>query len=264
MTKDSALNKRIVTALVGIPLVLLIVWQGSWLLLGVTILLAILALRELQVATTASETPMVAWIAYPALLAFLLSPLRETTNSWLLPSLILFVLLSFGVLQYPSPRRISLNSIALTLLSVFYVGLFAFLPLLRDVPGFGLGLMWLVLLGVWTGDSAAYFIGRAWGRRKLTPLSPGKTWEGVIAGIVATILVCILIGNRINLGFAHSAILGLIIGCAAPLGDLVESFWKRELGVKDMGTLLPGHGGVLDRCDSLLFATAAAYIYVGS
>jgi len=260
---DSSLSNRLRTAAIGIPLVLLIVWQGGWWLSTVVILLALMAMRELLIATRAAGTPIAGAMAYPLLLAMLIIPLRDKNDGyWLFPTLAVLLLSCAGVFRYTAPKRLTLNSIALTLLAVFYVGLFAFLPLLRAVPEFGHGLMWLVLLGVWTGDSAAYFVGRAVGRRKLTPLSPGKTWEGINAGVFASVLVAVLVGTRIGLGFGHSLALGLIVGIMAPLGDLVESFWKRELGVKDMGSLLPGHGGVLDRCDSLLFAGAAVYMYL--
>jgi phosphatidate cytidylyltransferase len=93
----------------------------------------------------------------------------------------------------------------------------------------------------------------------LTPLSPGKSVEGALAGALATVIVCSAVAALAGGVLWYGTLLGAVIAVAAPLGDLVESFWKRELGVKDLGTLLPGHGGVLDRCDSLLFAAPVIY-----
>jgi phosphatidate cytidylyltransferase len=120
-------------------------------------------------------------------------------------------------------------------------------------------------------DSAAYFVGKAWGRRKLAPtLSPGKTWEGYIAGVICgslmTALLTALLHTWVGTGIApngvHGLILGLVVSVIAPLGDLVVSMIKRDAGVKDSGSILPGHGGALDRMDSILWAAVLGYYYV--
>ena len=134
-------------------------------------------------------------------------------------------------------------------------------PFSSQGPELGPALLWLTLLAVWSGDTVAYFAGRKFGKEKLTPLSPGKTWEGAVAGLVATICVSVPVARLLDIEPRHGLALGVLIALAAPLGDLAESFWKRELGVKDLGGCLPGHGGVLDRCDSLLFAVFAVYLY---
>ena len=274
--RDSLFEKssdrtRLVTAAIGIPLVLLVVWLGSWpfgLVVGV---LALIALRELEAACERAGTPLVAGIAYAVLILILLlaqfyvlAGLRTHWGAPLVFFLVWFVpvaLLVAGVLAYDPPQRISLITIALTQLAVSYVGLFAFLILLRGFAGGGQHLFWIVLTGVWVGDSASYFFGRKFGKTPLTPLSPNKTLEGTVAGVVAALLVCVLVANSFGFGWGHALALGALISLAAPLGDLVESFWKRELQIKDLGTILPGHGGVLDRCDSLLFAAFAVYLY---
>jgi phosphatidate cytidylyltransferase len=274
MSKTSVVPARVLTALIGIPLVIFIVWKGETLFFAVVLALALLALRELAVAAQKQGTPLVLTVAYPALLFIMLAPWWISRQSGImtydLPKmalwgvmlwLIALCLLAWGVLQYPLRRPVSLVSVALTLLAVVYVGLFTFLASVRLLPGRGLTLMWIVLFGVWAGDTAAYYAGRAWGRAKLTPLSPGKTRLGAVTGLVMTTVVCVLVARLMALDARHGLALGALIGVFAPLGDLVESFWKRELNVKDLGTLLPGHGGVLDRCDSLLFASFATYFY---
>lgn len=127
----------------------------------------------------------------------------------------------------------------------------------------GLAMVWLeplavllVLVLVWIADSAAYFVGRAWGRRKLAPtVSPGKTWEGVAGGLVGAVLYAIIIALFTDRG-AWLALVAtaILLGMVSIVGDLFESAAKRQAGVKDSGSLLPGHGGILDRIDS---ATAA-------
>ncbi|MFT4038469.1 MAG: phosphatidate cytidylyltransferase [Thermomicrobiales bacterium] len=126
------------------------------------------------------------------------------------------------------------------------------------------GLAWAlaVILGTWAGDSAAYLTGRAFGRHKLAPaVSPGKTIEGSLGGLIATAVVSALVfGASGVLPWWSGALVGLVIGVAGQLGDLSESFLKRQAGVKDSGSLIPGHGGMLDRIDALLFAFPAALL----
>jgi phosphatidate cytidylyltransferase len=126
--------------------------------------------------------------------------------------------------------------------------------LLRDGRG---GLMWAAwaLGGAWINDTMAYATGRLFGRHKMIPrISPGKTWEGTVGGIAATAVVSAIAGpSLLAVSWPAAASLGLLIGVAGVLGDLFESFMKRSAGVKDSGALLPGHGGVLDRMDSLMF-----------
>jgi phosphatidate cytidylyltransferase len=118
-------------------------------------------------------------------------------------------------------------------------------------------------LGVWSFDGAAFFTGRYFGRHKLAPLiSPAKTWEGVIGGLVACVITCLLT-TIIPLGVTWylSILLAVLIGVAATLGDLSESLIKRQTNVKDSGQIMPGHGGMLDRMDSLFFAIIVVYIF---
>ncbi len=118
-----------------------------------------------------------------------------------------------------------------------------------------------MLLAIWAGDIGAFFAGRLIGRHRLAPtLSPGKTWEGFLFGAAATIFVAfVALYKQDYLSIGESILLGAVIAVAAPLGDLFESALKRDMQIKDTGRLLAAHGGVLDRIDSLLFATVAAY-----
>jgi phosphatidate cytidylyltransferase len=113
-------------------------------------------------------------------------------------------------------------------------------------------------------DIAAYFVGTAWGRHKMAPsISPAKTWEGAAGGLAGALIVAlVLIPLGTKLDLAEAAGLGALVALLAPLGDLVESMVKRELGIKDSGTLLPGHGGMLDRLDAILFCAPAVFLYL--
>lgn len=278
--EKSNLAVRVITALIGIPIVALLVWRADAALFNLVVaFLALLGLRELSKALRAAQMPLIGSLAYPALIALLfVQPLTVNYPRWggliiwVMPFLLMVLLLITSVLRYPSSRRISLQAIALTLFATLYAGLFVFLILLRslrtgpldfldDAPRLGYSLLWLTILSVWAGDIVAYFAGQKHGKKKLTPLSPGKSWEGAVAGLAATFFVCVPIATRLQFELHHAIALGILIALAAPLGDLAESFWKRELAIKDMGGVLPGHGGILDRCDSLLFAAFVVYLY---
>lgn len=153
-----------------------------------------------------------------------------------------------------------------------YLGLYgSFFVRLRGLEAHGLWMTLLAAVTIVVADSAALFVGTAWGQRKMVPtVSPGKTWEGYIGGVVAGAATGILlawlgvqaVGPEGTVSPASGFVLGTLIGSVAPLGDLAVSVVKREAGVKDSGRLLPGHGGMLDRIDSVLWAGALAYYYV--
>jgi len=139
---------------------------------------------------------------------------------------------------------------------------------------YGQNWVYLAMLTTFANDTGAYFIGRARGRHKLAPtISASKTWEGAIGGLISAILAAVLIATVLNLislklgppfvfKYWHIVLLGFLVSIFAQIGDLVESLLKRNTGVKESGNLLPGHGGILDRFDSLIFVGAVVYYYV--
>jgi phosphatidate cytidylyltransferase len=168
------------------------------------------------------------------------------------------VLFAFTLLQ----RRPTIGGMAVTLLGIYWIGLeLAYAMLLRRLPH-GEGIVIDVLVGTFLGDTGAYFGGRLFGRRPLAPrISPNKTVEGLVIGMFCTILGVWLAGRYQDwLPGAHALVLGLGVALVAPIGDLFESFVKREAGAKDSGSLFGAHGGALDRLDAVLFAAVVGYL----
>jgi phosphatidate cytidylyltransferase len=155
-----------------------------------------------------------------------------------------------------------LTSWAITLTGALYVGgLLGHLISLRNLPR---GFEWLLLTCIvtWTCDTGAYFAGSLWGKHGFfTHISPHKTWEGAIAGFATGIVAALIVGHFVGLALWQSLALGAILVLGVTAGDLAESLIKRQVGVKDSGNLIPGHGGMLDRVDSLLFAGTIVYYF---
>ncbi|MDP8956070.1 MAG: phosphatidate cytidylyltransferase [Actinomycetota bacterium] len=165
----------------------------------------------------------------------------------------------------PRARDGALANIAATILGIVYAPLFASYLLLIVKQPSGRALALGVLGLTFAYDAAAFFVGSVWGTRPLAPtISPKKTWQGLLAATVTTFALAIAILPSIRPVFTlpSSVAFGLVIAVCAPLGDLMESFMKRDLGVKDMGSILPGHGGVLDRIDSVLLVCPAAFYFL--
>jgi len=161
------------------------------------------------------------------------------------------------------------NAPARALVAALYLGIplsaFAYLRIAPPGPWHsamglepGARLVLAILLTTWAGDTAAYFVGRSFGRHKLAPrISPGKTWEGAVANVVASIVAALGLAHLVHLGVVCGLTIGLAVGVLGQAGDLLESAIKRRAGVKDSGTLFPGHGGILDRIDSLMLPAPA-------
>ncbi|OGW19807.1 MAG: hypothetical protein A3K09_02785, partial [Nitrospinae bacterium RIFCSPLOWO2_12_FULL_47_7] len=159
--------------------------------------------------------------------------------------------------------RLAINQIAYTLLGVFYVaGLLGFFVLLRNLQE-GPFLIFFVFIVIWLGDTAAYYAGRRFGKTRLAPhISPNKTVEGAIAGLGGSLLGGVAAKFWfLPIPLIHCLIVAIICGIIGQFGDLAESVLKRNTGTKDSGALIPGHGGILDRLDSLMFAGPAFYFY---
>ncbi len=200
-----------------------------------------------------------------AFLAVSLLTLEPRGGSFLAGGLGLLVDGVFAALLFGTDRVRCPSSLTLVLgvvsLAVLWWTAFA---LFREGSD-GRGALLSLLVLVWAADSAAYLVGRRWGRRALAPrVSPGKTWEGALGGLVATLLAATLLragGSLGHAGLPFALVLGLAVWAAALLGDLAESQLKRRRGVKDSGTLIPGHGGLLDRIDGLMAAAPVFYCF---
>jgi phosphatidate cytidylyltransferase len=161
-------------------------------------------------------------------------------------------------------RQAPTASISATVMGTFWIGFgLGFVLLVREDLERGRLATFALLIAVWAGDTLAYLGGRLLGRHKMAPkTSPGKTWEGFVFGTLGTIFaafVTLYDARDTFLSIGEAVAFGAVIAVAAPLGDLFESMLKRDAGVKDTGQLLGGHGGMLDRIDSILFAAPAAY-----
>ena len=256
----SPLLSRVAVAVVLLPLVFGVVWLGGWWLFGLALVGGLLALHELY-GIGRSLRPIVLG-GYAGLTLTLLGE-QLGGPSWLLAGMLATLPAALLVFFVSSARQNAVAGLAVTVLGVAWVGGgLAHLMLVRDVPGDGRLLIFTTLLTVFADDTAAFFVGRLIGHHRLAPaISPGKSWEGFVAGTLAAVAVSFFaLYEQDVLTTGESLLFGLSVGLAATLGDLFESAVKRDLGVKDSGRLLGGHGGVLDRMDSLLWAGPAAYV----
>jgi len=253
---------RVLVTVVGVPVVLYLVYLGEWWIFGLATFAAVVALHELYVMARGLRPLVLA--GYAGALATLLGA-HLGGPEWMVGGFMLTLVLAFLLYGIAETRQTATVTMGSTVLGVAWIALgLGHLLLLRDLPEHGRLAVFTVLLAVFADDTAAYLIGRLVGRHKLAPaLSPGKTWEGFVAGTAAAIAVAFFaLYEQEFLTIPESIALGLAIALAGAAGDLFESALKRDLQVKDSGQLLGGHGGMLDRIDSLLFAAVAAFYVV--
>ncbi len=270
------LSKRVLVSVVAIPLVLGAVYIGGGALGGLLGIVSALAAWELhRMAQAGGTRPLAVGIGLAA--AFPLAVQAWYEGLFAVPLSVLAVIMIALVVLSIWQRGVDgrpLAAVSITVFGVLYTaGALSFAYGLRyhrwtvDAAA-GTALLLLPMVLTWASDIGAYFVGRAIGRHKLIPsVSPGKTVEGALGGLAATVLVTWLYVVFILRPVAHLSLsplamvlFGLAISVAAQLGDLAESLFKREAGVKDSSKLIPGHGGVLDRIDSLLFVLPVAFL----
>lgn len=284
--------KRVLTAAVLIPVVLLIVLKAPWPFFVLAIsAVVILTLREYLNVTEAYGIKPFRWMTYVVAILVVLT-FTIYNFPWLIPWFLRGVLFWFSLwylmpvifgipVVFRKEMRMAVPAAAMSVFGVIYIAAsLGLLIRLRHLPQAEY-LIVFILFSVWGGDIAAYYVGKNIGRHKLAPVvSPNKSWEGAIASVVASVGIALLVFHfreSINALFTHEPdaptlapdhmgliqviLLGVITNVAAQFGDLFESALKRGAGVKDSGTLLPGHGGLLDRIDALLFAVPVVWYY---
>jgi phosphatidate cytidylyltransferase len=235
------------------------VGREAW-LLWIAMLAIVATMEVLNLLIKAGRRPL-PWLGPISVFVFVVGAwaLRGYAFFYLLGP---FVLLGLLILLLNHHQPHAFERWGLTSAACLYTAfLAAYMILLRNEPD---GLWWMgaALIVTWVFDTGAYLIGRRWGRRKLWPaVSPGKTWEGTIGGAVLGAALSLATVRVLGLSYAQAIGLGLLIAALAQLGDLVESAIKRQVGVKDAGGFLPGHGGILDRVDGLLFSTVGVYYF---
>ena len=274
------MRQRLISAAVLVPVVVVLFYLGApWLTFAIALLAALCAYEAAQLVRAAgmgaSTWIAVTWAALAVLgLAWFVGPVPLAFGWALVAPLfaLLVVVAAIDAFRRPDPDAGFRRWVG-TVFAGLFPGMLAFAGALigvampeQDVVFFGYpldnGRTWLLVLvlTVWTLDSAAYVVGRFFGRgRFMNHISPNKTWSGAIGGTIAAMAVCTVLFAGSGQSQVGGLLLGLVIAVTAQAGDLAESMLKRAAGAKDSGTLIPGHGGFLDRVDSFLFAAPATY-----
>ena len=260
------LKKRVITALLGLSIIVVAVWFDEplpWLTLLAAIWAALAAFEFYRMVGVTKMPPLACFGIIWAVL-FIISP--HFDFAFLVPLLLISaVALSLLLLVFYPLKEGTFRSWAWTIAGILYTGwLLSFLVALRLDAG--RNWVFLALLATFASDTAAFFVGRALGRHHLAPhISPHKTWEGTVGGILGAIVVSLLFvlpsPLQLPLSYGQAILLGLLVSVFGQLGDLAESLLKRISGVKESGGLVPGHGGLLDRLDSVVFAVIVVYCF---
>ncbi len=260
------MHTRILTAILGIPLLIIVINLGSIPLLIGVILLSSIGLQEVYNTFQIKKENKIN-MTLEIILNILLLIIMDLDSNLILPYIILLFIFHFSYQLFT--KSPSFENGLLSFIGIVYVGFMLGHILLFDKLIYGKYLIWLVFIIAFTTDTFAYFIGSYLGKTKLCPnISPKKTIEGSIGGILGSLFVCILYGiylnkvQNISISLMHFAILGIFASIISQFGDLTASLIKRNYGIKDFGKIFPGHGGILDRFDSIIFVTPAVYYYI--
>ncbi len=258
------LRLRVLSALVGIPIMLGAIYLGGPWYTFFLLLVVNLGMREFDAMLKSKGSYLPAIIGYVGASALIILLFLQEFSLVFPLIMIIFTLLL--LMQLALFDKVNFWESAMLFWGIIYLGgLCGYMLLLRLLPQ-GIVYTYLLFIAVWIHDTLAYFIGIKWGRRKLAPtISPNKSVEGSLGGAAGTVILAVAVSlqapHLTGLTWFEAALLGLGISVFAQLGDLLESALKRKFQVKDSGALIPGHGGILDRFDSLMLAAPFVYYF---
>lgn len=268
--KLNNLTSRILVALIGIPLIVALCLIGKIPFLIFVLFIGLVSFNEYSSMLKSKNSFPNKLVGFFVVAILIINEYKLIIDYHLLFTLIIIVLLLLELFRNKSS---AINNVGSTLLGIFYIGIFsASIINLRQFyadstftyiqGGF---LILSILISIWLCDSAAYFIGSAYGLHKLMPrVSPKKSWEGAIAGFIFSV-IGMVVSKSFMLEFltlTNAIVIGIIVGVFGQIGDLIESLIKRDANVKDSSSIIPGHGGILDRFDSLIFSSPIVYLYL--
>jgi len=266
------LSQRVKAAVIFVPLVLFLIYIGGWTFKWfITLILLLAALEYTRLFAKQSHKPPLA-IVLTGVFLMLLPRLvfGQEAFEWVLLGVILLTAITTFI-QYEQGKKNAALLFTISFAGIIYIGwVGGFLIALREQPN-GLGWMLTALPVTWLADSGAYFIGRWLGKRKLAPhLSPGKTWAGIygavitgtLSGLLLTLLWRAVGWLPAETPLWQGALMGFVLAILTPVGDLLISLFKRAADVKDTGNIIPGHGGILDRIDTWIWAAMLGYFIV--
>ncbi|MGL4521098.1 MAG: phosphatidate cytidylyltransferase [Bacilli bacterium] len=258
------MKQRIITGVLAAAVFIPLVFYGGPLFICVSIALAIIGVYELLRMRGIPMFSLPGLLSVGLLVALLVPTFWQVNNKNLMSAFIIYLFLILAYTVF-SKNRFSFEDASFITLTVFYVGIgFLFFIQTRMIED-GVAYIFYALFTIWATDSGAYFMGRAFGKRKLWPeISPNKTIEGSIGGTLIAVIVAVLYNQFVgmDMGMVQLIVLTILLSVVGQLGDLVQSAYKRHYGVKDSGRLLPGHGGILDRFDSLLFVLPILHLII--
>ena len=265
----SMLKKRIISAIIGILLLIFLVFAGSLPFFITVSIITVLAVREYgRMLQIKSKALLILLSLSSVLIVFNVYLISNNYNY--LPYGIIFFIIIFSLYiyhLYNYEENQFIKNLSYQLFSVIYIGGgLSFAVFLRDLnrdPFINTSALWLVLIATWLTDSGAYFVGKKFGKKSMAPIiSPNKTIAGAVGGILTTALFIIAAAYFLEILNIYYIIFALLFPAVAIMGDLFESCIKRNFGVKDTGTIIPGHGGILDRFDSFIFTAPFTYYFI--
>ncbi|WML35094.1 phosphatidate cytidylyltransferase [Clostridium sp. OS1-26] len=259
------MDNRYIGALILAPFIIFLFLGGIYLKYGIMIL-SLLGMYEFYKVVKSKNIQPITVAGYLLCIVYYitLNKAIDYRMTFFLLIIAIFIIMCIPVLD----TEYNFIDISITILAFLYVAVFFSFIVLVNNKNYGNYLVWLIFISSWLCDTAAYYTGKAFGKRKLCPkVSPKKTVEGSIGGMLGSTIACGVFGyvinsNGVSIPLYHFFLIGAICGVFCQFGDLTASSIKRYIGVKDYSNLIPGHGGILDRFDSILFASVVVYYYI--
>jgi len=258
------MKQRVITAVIALILFIPVIFIGGITLDIVAMVLGAIAMTELLIMRKKLL------ISFEAIISMLAVMIEIAPNAWFngLPAqlnkayVVYFLIILLLLHTVWSRNRFSFDDAGTLTLGIFYIGMgFNYFTAARGV---NVAMLLYLMFIVWATDSGAYTVGRKLGKHKVTPISPNKTWEGCIGGSVIGVIIAMAFAVILQVGYQNwfsMLVITIILSIVGQFGDLVESALKRYYGVKDSGKILPGHGGILDRFDSMLLVFPIAHLF---